>query len=349
MFLVLAAVLTVGGFLAVDRLADDPQEGVVVEKPELGSAEVVRTDLRRFETFPAVLQYGRPRAVFGGAGGIVTKVLEAGALPALGDPLIEIDGQPVFVFYGHRPMWRSLALAPDGSTIRGPDVEQLEANLAALGYSFGSGPDGVFDEETARLVEAWRSDAGLGPGASVELGRIVYVDGPIRLGRYMVEAGAHIPAGAAIVEVSDIDQEVFMKLPVDRRARVALGDAVTIELPDGTMAAGAVHEIGAVTFVPADDREGSELVAVSIRLDDPALGEPFHGYQVEVEIASEEVVGVLAVPVKALVALSEGGYAVEVERDGEVSLVGVDTGMFADGLVEVQGDISADDRVVVPK
>ena len=104
-----------------------------------------------------------------------------------------------------------------------------------------------------------------------------------------------------------------------------------------------------VVFSPAGDRRGEDFVEVSIFLDDPSLGESFHGYPVDVEIVTEEAVGVLAVPVKGLVALSEGGYAVEVERDGELTLVGVDTGMYADGLVEVRGDISAGDRVVVPK
>ena len=349
LLLVLVAVLTVGGFLAVDRLAGDRQDHTVVEKPELGRAAVVRTDLRRSETFPAFLRYGRPRTVFAGFGGIVTKVPEEGAVLAMGDPLIEIDGQPVFVFHGERPMWRSLGPARGGSVTEGADVEQLEVNLAALGYSSEIVPDRIFDEETARAVERWRSDAGLEAGGSVELGRIVYVEGPIRVGRSLVEAGAHILAGAAIVEVSGTDQEVLMELPVDRRDRIAVGDALTVQMPDDTRAVGTVHDIGAVVFSPAGDRREENLVEVSIFLDDPSLGESFHGYPVDVEIVSEEAVGVLAVPVKALVALSEGGYAVEVERDGELTLVGVDTGMYADGLVEVRGDLSAGDRVVVPK
>ena len=349
LLLVLVAVLTVGGFLAVDRLAGDRQDHTVVEKPELGRAAVVRTDLRRSETFPAFLRYGRPRTVFAGFGGIVTKVPEEGAVLAMGDPLIEIDGQPVFVFHGERPMWRSLGPARGGSVTEGADVEQLEVNLAALGYSSEIVPDRVFDEETARAVERWRSDAGLEAGGSVELGRIVYIEGPIRVGRSLVEAGAHILAGAAIVEVSGTDQEVLMELPVDRRDRIAVGDALTVQMPDDTRAVGTVDDIGAVVFSPAADRRGEDFVEVSIFLDDPSLGESFHGYPVDVEIVTEEAVGVLAVPVKALVALSEGGYAVEVERDGELTLVGVDTGMYADGLVEVRGDISAGDRVVVPK
>ena len=57
----------------------------------------------------------------------------------------------------------------------------------------------------------------------------------------------------------------------------------------------------------------------------------------------------LAVPVNALLALAEGGYAVEVERDGRRALVGVETGLFADGQVEVSGQgLAAGDRVVVP-
>ena len=54
--------------------------------------------------------------------------------------------------------------------------------------------------------------------------------------------------------------------------------------------------------------------------------------------------GVLAVPVGALVALSEGGYAVQVATEG---LVAVETGLFAKGLVEVTGDGVAEGIAVV--
>jgi hypothetical protein len=53
---------------------------------------------------------------------------------------------------------------------------------------------------------------------------------------------------------------------------------------------------------------------------------------------------VLAVPVGALVALSEGGYAVQLTGN---RLVAVETGMFAKGMVEVTGDgIAEGDEVV---
>jgi multidrug efflux pump subunit AcrA (membrane-fusion protein) len=69
---------------------------------------------------------------------------------------------------------------------------------------------------------------------------------------------------------------------------------------------------------------------------------------VNVEIAAAE--NVLAVPVEALLALSEGGYAVEVaDESGVTHLVPVTVGVFADGMVEIEGDIDAGTRVVVPE
>ena len=61
--------------------------------------------------------------------------------------------------------------------------------------------------------------------------------------------------------------------------------------------------------------------------------------------------GVLAVPVNALVALLEGGYAVEVrDADGTRHFEAVELGLFEDGLVEVTGDgIAEGDDVVVPQ
>ena len=78
LFLVLVAVLAVGGFLAVDRLAGDQQDDTEVQKPKLGTAAVVLTDLRRLETFPAVLRHAGPRIAITAAGGIVTMVPEEG-------------------------------------------------------------------------------------------------------------------------------------------------------------------------------------------------------------------------------------------------------------------------------
>jgi hypothetical protein len=48
-------------------------------------------------------------------------------------------------------------------------------------------------------------------------------------------------------------------------------------------------------------------------------------------------------------ALLEGGYAVEVvDATGGVGVRAVDVGLFADGWVEVTGDLREGEQVVVP-
>ena len=67
-------------------------------------------------------------------------------------------------------------------------------------------------------------------------------------------------------------------------------------------------------------------------------------------MTAELVEDALTVPVTALLALVEGGYAIEVvQPDGTTTLVAVETGMFSDGFVEITGDGLFDGlSVVVP-
>ena len=69
-----------------------------------------------------------------------------------------------------------------------------------------------------------------------------------------------------------------------------------------------------------------------------------------VSVVRERREDVLAVPVSALLALAEGGYAVEVvDGPGRTHLVGVETGLFEDGFVEVRStDLDETMQVVVP-
>jgi len=71
---------------------------------------------------------------------------------------------------------------------------------------------------------------------------------------------------------------------------------------------------------------------------------------VDVEVTTDSRTGVMAVPVTALLALAEGGYAVEVDDGGgQTHLVAVDPGLYADNLVEITASgLQPGDMVVVP-
>ena len=88
-----------------------------------------------------------------------------------------------------------------------------------------------------------------------------------------------------------------------------------------------------------------------ITLDKPGRASGFDEAPVRVEITTKGVQDVLSVPVLALVGKAGGGFAVEVVRPGERrDLVAVRLGLFdtGGGRVQVEGDLGAGDRVVVP-
>lgn len=70
---------------------------------------------------------------------------------------------------------------------------------------------------------------------------------------------------------------------------------------------------------------------------------------VDVELVSESRNDVLSVPVMALLALAEGGFAIEVVTGRTTALVPVETGLFGSGRVGISGHGLAEGiRVGVP-
>ena len=70
-----------------------------------------------------------------GPAGILTAHADAGSVVTAGQSLFAVDNLPVVLMTGPIPQWRefSLGMTP------GPDVQQLEATLAELGYFWGRG------------------------------------------------------------------------------------------------------------------------------------------------------------------------------------------------------------------
>lgn len=273
------------------------------------------------------------------------------------------------LMYGTVPAWRSLALGSDP----GDDVAQLETNLVVLGFD-PTGEiqiDRFFDEGTGAAVRRWKASLGMEPNEVVELGTVVFAPGPSQVAASVPSATVGSPVGAgapvaqltptAIVETqvegdSVVDQStettlrVQAELPADRRTMLDVGSALVVRLPDGVEVLGVVERMGPPSRTPEPLLGDAAVVEVVVLLDE-GVSDVWVGAEVEVAITAELAEDVLAVPVGALLALVEGGYALEVvEADGSTTLVGVDTGMFADGLVEVSGaDVEPGMSVVVPR
>ncbi|MEE9206121.1 MAG: hypothetical protein V3U50_03960, partial [Acidimicrobiia bacterium] len=140
---------------------------------------------------------------------------------------------------------------------------------------------------------------------------------------------------------------VLVDLPADDQDLLEVGLEVIVEMPDGTEVPAIVTEISGIAVRNA---AGDVVFETTIELIDETVGADLDQAPVDVLVVTDSRSQVLSVPVTALLALAEGGYAVEVEQPGgSVGLVGVEPGLYTDGWVEVTTDgLAAGDLVVVP-
>ncbi len=311
---------------------------------ELSFAEVVATDLVETSEYEGTMGRLEGDPVSTRLAGTVTALPEEGTNLEQGDVIAWIDNQPVILLYGALPVWRVMA-----DDTEGPDVLQLETALTELGFNESNSAmtvDETFSAATESVVEDWQAEVGAEDDGVVELGEVIFVQGPVRVDALQVKVGDQIAAGSVIFTTSADDIEITFDLPTSEQDNVAVGDVVEITLPDLSTTSGVVTEIASVATRPDDGSEAFfEATAV---LDDPSVAEGIDEAPVTVAVITDRADDVMAVPVDALLALAEGGYAVEVEDGSTTRLVGVEPGFYADGLVEIVGDVSPGDRVVVP-
>ncbi|MCF2531647.1 peptidoglycan-binding protein [Yinghuangia soli] len=283
---------------------------------------------------------------------IFTGLPKVGDVIERGGTMFSVNGRPVPLFYGGAPLWRAL----EKGVADGPDVEVLESNLAALGFGKDLTIDRKFTEGTAAAVKRWQKSLGMPQTGRVDPSAVAVQSGPVRVTQVKAAVGG--PAQGEVATVSGTGRRIDVKLPVDKQGLAKKGDKVTVRLPDGKTTAGTVSEIGTVAekeegggMPGAPGGGGKATIKVTVTLDKPEDAGSLDGAPVSVGFTSQSRKGVLSVPVNALVALAEGGYAVEVvdPATGGRKLVGVKTGLFANGRVEVSGEgLGAGQKVRVP-
>jgi peptidoglycan hydrolase-like protein with peptidoglycan-binding domain len=319
------AVLGVGTAVAVTRLGNRP--AAAAEPPDPPATAVVeKTDLAERETLTGELGYGTPQTLTGRRPGTVTALPAQGAVLDRGAVLYEVDARPVVLFLGGLPLYRTVG---DGMT-DGPDVKLVEENLRDLGFRGFGTPDEEFTAGTATAIEKWQKKLGVDETGVIELGDVVVAPGPIRVATLTAALGAE--AGGPIYDYTGTLRSVTVDLESTQEDLAPVGTKVALTI-DGKQVPGTVT---AVNPAPAGDERGGEAgFTATVAIGDlGAIGAADSG-SVDVVVTTGARHGVLAVPVGALLALAEGGYAVELPSG---KLVAVTTGLFADGLVEVAGE-----------
>jgi Putative peptidoglycan binding domain len=267
-----------------------------------------------------------------------------------GQTVAEVDGLAVPLLFGDRPLWRQL----DATAEDGVDIRELEANLVALGFATADSltVDQDWTPATTAAVKRWQDSLGRDQTGVVAPGDAVVLPGAVRVSAHPIPVGS--PAGGPVLEVTGTIRLVSIDLDATKQSLVSAGEAVEVVLPDNTTTTGKITSVGSVAQAGQDaDGDGSpdaSTIEVLVALDDPGAGGSLDQAPVTVRVVTSVAQGVLAVPVNALLALADGSYVVErVESDGTTSQVPVETGAFADGWVEVTGDLAEGDDVVVPE
>lgn len=349
------AAVVVAGAAAVTGVVDpedaDPATGTP-ESVAAATAPVRRGDLVETTSASGALEYADDRDLTAEVAGTLTWLPRSGRVVRQGQPLYRVDTVPVLRLDGATPAWRTLGpdLADDDDDSDGADVRQLEDALVALGYGedWDLAADGDWTWATTEAVEDWQEDRGLEETGELPLGSVVFTDGDLRVAGRLVDVGARVQPGTGVLEVSSVDRRVTVSLETTQRHLAPIGAEVVLDFPDGTTARGRVTD---VEVVPAADEQSSETLAVTVEPDGRAsarkVAGQLDGASVLVALSHTLAEDSLIVPVTALVALAEGGYAVEVVTDGGTRSVPVTTEAFGDSSVAVAGDLRPGDEVVV--
>lgn len=308
------------------------------------TVEIVVKDLVDVVEIDGTLGYGEASPLPNLLTGIATWLPQPGALVGFGEPLYEVSAQPVVLLEGDTPLYRTLELGIDD----GADVFRFESWLAEQG--FDAGMDLTVDEQftsiTAEAVEIWQTDAGLPATGSVELGTVVYRPEPVRISTVHVALGDRVQSGQ-VLSVTSTSRHVTVALDTGDAGLLSTGDTVIVELPDSSEVTGVVTFVSTIAQSEGQGLQQTSYLDVEIALE--GGGSAFDESPVTVRVSEVLAHDATVVPIAALLALAEGGYAVEVTDDaGAIQLVPVQVGAIHLNEVEINGNVSAGQAVIVP-
>ena len=371
---VLATVTVTGGVL----VTSGAKRATAAARPlPVGTTRVERRTLSAMVSQGGVLTYragagGSPYSVINQTRATYTKLPAAGQVIAQGHVLYRVNNRPVVLLYGSTPAYRTLSAGAAG-----PDVAELNTDLVALGYASTSQlrpRSAVFGSATTTALMKLQATVGLARTGILSLGQAVFEPTGIRVTTVSALLGGRARPGQTVMQATSTIRQVQVALDASQQTSMAVGDHVSITLPNNQTTPGVVSSVAKVASCPPSAGSGgagsssaapgtdicasggsggaTPTIIVNVTPSNPAVTGTWDQAPVQVGITTATVPNAIVVPVTALLARSGGGYTVEVVGAGaSARLVPVTLGLFddADGLVQVTGPgLAAGEEVVVP-
>jgi hypothetical protein len=182
------------------------------------TAEIGEGDLTQTESVTGTLSYGAPTALPTRTDGTVTWMAAPGDVITAGHAIYTVDNEPVVLLDGTIPPYRTLS-----EGLVGADVAQLEANLAAFGYT-GFDVDDYYGWGTTNAVYQWQKDHGLPQTGQVTAAQVVVASGAIRIAEQQTPPGSVVGPGTPALSYTGTTRAVQIALAIDKQQYVTEGD-----------------------------------------------------------------------------------------------------------------------------
>lgn len=228
------------------------------------------------------------------------------------------------------------------------NLKQAEANMALAKQKFDR-TQKLHEQGSATAADLESAEASLKSNeASVELIKAQIAKTEVRapfsgkLGFVNVSVGAWLNAGAAIVELNEVNKlKAKFSLPQRYASVVKVGDKITLKDEERN-----VEKAGKVTALDATISESSRTRQIMVTVDN-AKGELIAGSYTSVKVALEsDREPTFTVPAEALILDREGAYVFVCDA-GQAKIKHVETGLRTPISVEVLSGLAQGDTVIV--
>ena len=366
----LAVIASVGGLLVSTTIKSPAQQAAETTAPGLTrlTAPVQYTVIRStVQANGVITKPPQISSLSGGGGGgpssgnaqqVVTKIFKPpGSFVAPGNAIIEVAGQPFFVFQGAVPAYRDMAPGESGS-----DIAQLQAGLEGLGFSIGADTSGAYGRGTAAAVAAFYQSLGYtapavrgGPkasrGAEVPLSEIMFVP---RFPAQVVKLGGGVGkiVSGSLVTLSEGSPAIKGQLNPAYGSLVRPGMHVTITAQGSPAVVHGIIRSVTTKAQTSNSISGGLYYPMRIKLHKPLPRSMGPGQNVILSIRAAQSSGpMLAVPEAALFGGQDGkDYVSKVTGPGSATRVPVTVVTTGDGLVGIRpgqpGALRQGDQVV---
>ena len=318
---VLAIAIATGGVVV---MSSGKQATSAAQEPASSTVKVEQRELSAMASLSGTLTYqagpgGLPYSVINQAIGTYTEVPVPGQVISQGQVLYQVNDSPVVLLYGSTPAYRSLSAGASGA-----DVAELNADLVGLGYATSaqlSPTSAFFGSATTAALDKLQADLGVTRNGTLALGQAVFEPTAVRVTNLLAQLGSSTIAGQTVMQGSSTTRQVQVAVDASQQTDVAVGDTVTITLPNDQATPGVVSSVGTVATCPSNsessgsssaapasgtcpsDSSGSSptpTITVDVNPSDPAATGTWDQAPVQVNITTASVPSALVVPVTAL-------------------------------------------------